>query len=92
MKMLKIKLISPRAEKALNELASQKYIQIIDAKTNKPIVVEDPTPKEPLNFARETHEELLKKIRSKTMASVALENARKIIDDARNRNGKVNGQ
>ena len=85
MKTLKIRLISPKSEKALQNLIDQGLIQIIG---NKAFSKAKPTPpvkqQAPVNFAKESFDELIKKIRPQRQGSTSIEDARKIIDYVRN--------
>ncbi|MGQ7868569.1 hypothetical protein [Sunxiuqinia sp. sy24] len=91
-KQLHIKLISPLAEEALENLADKNYIEIIlpkarkKAQSLKEIKAKEEKPREPLNFAKESNEELLQRLKSGRFGSTSIVQARKIIDTTRNNN------
>ena len=86
---VEIKLISPKAEEALNKLVEKGYIEFIGFKKAPTYVALKPSddkPKVPLNFAKSSNEEILKRMNLKQYRSNTLAQARKIIDSTRKNN------
>ena len=83
---IQIRLISPKADEALKKLIDKGYIELVAQRVNPKPIVQKPVenkPKVPLNFAKSSNEEILKRLNLKSHMSSSLNEARNIINTTR---------